>query len=33
MLLKVRLTASFGREECIGDQVPVVLVAHRDSYL
>ena len=33
MLLEVRLTASFGREECIGDQVPVVLVAHRDSYL
>ena len=33
MLLKVGLTATFGREECIGDQVPVVLVAHRDSYL
>ena len=33
MLLKVGLTASFSRKECIGDQVPVVLVAHRDSYL
>lgn len=33
MLLKVGLTASFCREECIGDQVPVVLVAHRDSCL
>ncbi len=33
MLLKVGLTATFCREECIGDQVPVVLVAHRDSYL
>lgn len=33
MLLEIRLTATFCREEGIWDQVPIVLVAHSDSYL